>query len=73
MQTVAISSQNPVKINATKKCFARVFPEAEFEFTTANVSSGVPDQPMADQTKQGCINRTTGMVPSQYRKDRRFW
>jgi len=61
MKTVIISSQNPVKINATKNCFTDVFPSQDFEFIAASVDSQVSDQPMEDETKQGCINRTNAL------------
>ncbi len=57
-QKVIIASKNPVKINAVKEAFAKMFPSEEFEFDGVSVSSGVSDQPMDnDETLQGALNR----------------
>gem|GEM_PF-3979032 len=48
MKQVVIASQNPVKVNTIKNCFAKVFPEQEFEYISVNVASDVPDQPLGD-------------------------
>jgi inosine/xanthosine triphosphatase len=58
MQTVVVTSRNPVKVNATKDAFSKMFPEEEFNFVSVEASSGVSDQPMSDQeTLTGAINR----------------
>lgn len=57
--TVAVGSQNPVKVNSVKDAFVKNFPEAaEVEVYGYNVASGVPDQPWGEQeTRQGALNR----------------
>ena len=55
---VVITSKNPVKINAVKNAFERVFPKIQFQFESVSVSSGVPDQPKGDEECiRGALNR----------------
>ena len=55
---IVITSQNPVKINAVKQGFSRMFPHDEFDFVAVTVPSDVSDQPMSDEeTLQGASNR----------------
>lgn len=49
MVTVAIGSQNPVKVNCTKKAFSSCWPKIEFEYIAVTVPSGVKDQPLSDK------------------------
>ena len=57
MKKVLIASENPVKINATKKAFEEVFTD-RFEFKGVSADSLVSDQPMSnDETLKGAINR----------------
>lgn len=46
---IAVGSQNPVKIDAVRKAFARVWPGQNFLVTAVAVNSGVPHQPMSDR------------------------
>jgi inosine/xanthosine triphosphatase len=56
---VVVASQNPVKIEAAKIGFARMFSDVSFEFRGISVPSEVSDQPMSRQeTLQGAINRS---------------
>lgn len=57
MKKVIVASKNPVKLNVAKGAFATVFPNQEFEFITIKSDSGVPDQPMNQETEQGALNR----------------
>jgi inosine/xanthosine triphosphatase len=58
MKKVIISSKNPVKLEASKKGFEKMFPEERFEFIVCPVSSEVPDQPKGnEETFQGALNR----------------
>lgn len=57
-QTVIIASTNPVKIDATRIGFRRMFPEADFRFEGIKSESGVSNQPMTRaETLKGAINR----------------
>lgn len=46
---VAVGSKNPVKIQAVREAFEKVFPAETWEVIGVNVASGVPDQPMSDK------------------------
>ena len=57
MKKVVIASINPVKVKVAEKAFKAVFPNEKFEFIPFKSESGVPDQPMDDQTIKGVRNR----------------
>jgi len=46
---VAVGSKNPVKIEAVKLAFEKVFPKEHWDVEGADVASGVSDQPMSDE------------------------
>ena len=52
---VVVGSKNPVKILATKVAFGHYFKNVDV--TGEEVSSGVPDQPIGDETFKGAYNR----------------
>ncbi|MDD2521488.1 MAG: inosine/xanthosine triphosphatase [Anaerolineaceae bacterium] len=57
-EIVVIGSENPSKLQAVQLGFRAVFPEREFIFLTAEVSSDVTNQPMSDaETLKGARNR----------------
>ncbi|POR32208.1 NTPase [Tolypocladium paradoxum] len=57
-QTAIVSSQNPVKIEAAREGFSRMFPNGSLNLHGLSVSSGVPDQPFTDEeTLRGASNR----------------
>lgn len=57
-QAVIVASKNPVKIDATRIGFERMFPNKTYTFEGITVPSGVSDQPMSNQeTLQGAQNR----------------
>jgi inosine/xanthosine triphosphatase len=59
---VIIASENPVKINAVKAGFAKMFPDSKFEFAGVSVPSNVSEQPMTNQeTKEGAFNRVNNV------------
>ncbi len=58
MIKIVIASQNPVKIDAVRDGFARMFPSEKFEVERMTVNSGVSDQPLSDSVaRQGAENR----------------
>jgi inosine/xanthosine triphosphatase len=58
MKKVVIASKNPVKIEAVKCGFEKMFVGEEFEFVGVSVPSGVADQPMMSvETLKGANNR----------------
>jgi len=48
---IIVSSQNPVKINASLKAFQTVFPKEKFKIQGISVPSNVSDQPMLNRAK----------------------
>ena len=58
MKKIVVSSLNPVKLEAVKSGFERLFPEIPFEIITVSVESGVSNQPMTDEeARTGATNR----------------
>jgi inosine/xanthosine triphosphatase len=55
---IIVASNNPVKLNAVKEGFSRVYPTAVIEISGVKVESGVSVQPMTDaETLHGAENR----------------
>lgn len=55
---VATGSENPVKLQAVKQAFVKVFPNEHIVVTGVSVASGVSDQPFGDdETLKGALNR----------------
>jgi inosine/xanthosine triphosphatase len=58
MQTIIVASQNPVKIQAVREGFSRMFPGERYQFQGISVPSGVSVQPITSaETLQGAYNR----------------
>lgn len=58
MKTVIVASKNPVKIQAARQGFTRMFPGETFAFQGLSAPSGVRDQPFTNaETLQGAYNR----------------
>lgn len=58
MKKVVITSKNPIKIQAVKNGFEKMFPDEKFEFVEISVSSNVPNQPFSNnETFIGARNR----------------
>lgn len=57
MKTVIVASTNPIKIEVAKRAFAAVFPEEVFDVRGVKSESGVPDQPMEGEAREGALNR----------------
>lgn len=55
---VVVASQNPVKVEATRRGFARMFPQVPFHVQSVAAASGVRQQPLSDaETWRGARNR----------------
>ena len=55
-----MGSKNPVKVDAVRQGFEKMFPDENFEVSGFEVASGVSDQPMGDEeTFLGAKNRAT--------------
>lgn len=63
---VAVGSTNPVKIEATKLAFEKVWPNKKWEVVGVEVSSGVSGQPKSDsESIKGATNRTIGAIKKE--------
>jgi len=72
LKEVVIASKNPVKIEATKVGFEKMFPDQEFNFTGESAPSGVSDQPMTDEdTLTGARNRVDNVA--KLTSDADYW
>lgn len=72
MKIVIVASTNPVKINAVKAGFEKMFEGENFEVIGIGVPSGVSDQPMTDEeTYQGALNRLENAIKENGNAD--FW
>lgn len=55
---IVVASTNPVKVQAVRQGFGRMFPGQPFEIETISVPSGVSVQPRSSaETLQGALNR----------------
>jgi inosine/xanthosine triphosphatase len=60
MKTILVASTNPIKIDAVRLGFERMFPSEQFSISSISVPSEVSDQPMSDaETRQGALSRAT--------------
>lgn len=71
MKKVVIASENPVKVNVARRAFLALYPNEQFEFVALKSQSGVPDQPMDEETKRGARNRL--MYIKEAIPDADFW
>ena len=46
---IAVASRNPVKLEASRVAFERVFADSDLTVVAVDTTSGVPDQPMSDE------------------------
>ena len=69
---VVVASKNPVKIEAAREGFSRMFPTVTFDVRATSVPSGVPDQPFTDEeTLRGALNRARNARDAEPHAD--FW
>ena len=72
MRKIIVSSLNPVKSDAVKNGFKRMFPHEKFSLVQISVESGVSDQPMTDmESHKGALNRA--MNACKAAPDGDFW
>ena len=72
MKKIIIASKNPVKINAVKIGFEKVFPDDDFEFEGISVLSDISEQPKDNQeTMLGALNRANNASSVAFRAD--YW
>ncbi len=71
-QKVVTASKSPVKNNAVKTAFLKVFSDSEFDFAAVSVPSEVPDQPSDNkETFSGAKNRA--LNAREKMNDADFW
>lgn len=71
-RTVVVGSGNPVKADAVRDAFHRVFPEVEHRVESLAVPSGVSDQPRGRaETREGALRRAE--AAAERRPDAAFW
>jgi inosine/xanthosine triphosphatase len=72
MARIVVASTNPVKVEAVRRGFERMFPEDGFEIQTVSVASGVRDQPASsEETLQGAMNRVNNAAADRPQAD--YW
>jgi inosine/xanthosine triphosphatase len=54
---IIVASTNPVKIQVAQKAFEKIFPGAPLDIVGVKSESGVPDQPINLETREGAYNR----------------
>ncbi len=60
---VAVGSTNPVKIEATRQAFAKVWPKKTWEVIGLEIPSGISPQPKSDlESIKGATNRAKGAL-----------
>ncbi|MBI3577320.1 inosine/xanthosine triphosphatase [Candidatus Gottesmanbacteria bacterium] len=60
---IAVGSKNPVKIEAVRLAFAKVWPQKKWKIQGVEVSSGVSKQPMSDaESIRGARNRAQAAI-----------
>jgi inosine/xanthosine triphosphatase len=63
MKKIIVASENPVKINATRRGFEQMFPDLDFTVEGISANSGVSDQPIGrDETLLGANNRLEAII-----------
>lgn len=67
---ILVASTNPVKVNACRHAFLRLFTEKNVSVEGLSVNSGVSDQPSTEQeTLQGAENRVVALTPHEAQFD----
>ena len=67
MVKILVGSENPVKLQAVRQAFSNYFNISEI--MPVKVSSGVPDQPVNEQTFQGAENRAKALFEKNTREE----
>lgn len=69
---IVVTSRNPAKIAAVEQAFSEQFADESIEVTSADVDSGVGEQPMSDDaTRQGARTRASNAQDAAPEVD--FW
>ncbi len=69
---ICVASKNPAKLEAVRRGFALMFPEANWPIDGVSVPSGVSEQPCScDETYLGALNRLE--AAREARPEAQFW
>ena len=72
MKEIVVASTNPVKVEATKISFEKMFPDEKFEVRGVSAPSNVSDQPATmGETLKGATNRAENV--SKLTSDADYW
>ncbi|MCY4071023.1 MAG: inosine/xanthosine triphosphatase [Chloroflexi bacterium] len=72
MPRITVASKNPVKLNATRAAFGRMFARDDYDVVGVSVPSGVADQPMSrGETMAGALARAENARAARRESD--FW
>ncbi|MCY4021695.1 MAG: inosine/xanthosine triphosphatase [Chloroflexi bacterium] len=72
MPRITVASKNPVKLNAARLAFARMFSRDDYDVVGVPVPSGVADQPMSrGETMAGALARAQNARAARQESD--FW
>jgi inosine/xanthosine triphosphatase len=71
MKKVVVASENPVKISVAQQAFVALFPNEEFTFISIKSESGVSEQPIGAETREGAENRLRFIMKHHPNAD--FW
>ena len=72
MPRITVASKNPVKLNAARLAFARMFARQDYDVVGVPVPSGVADQPMSRaETMAGALARAKNARAARQESD--FW
>jgi inosine/xanthosine triphosphatase len=72
MKRILVASENPVKLEAVRRGYERMFPKEPYELKGISVPSGVPHQPRSDaETLQGALLRTENAARCEPHAD--YW
>ncbi|KKU02954.1 MAG: NTPase [Candidatus Amesbacteria bacterium GW2011_GWB1_47_26] len=69
---IIVASTNPIKMEATKVGFEKMFPSSQFEVKGISIKSGVRGQPLTSaETRNGARNRATNARKANPQAD--YW
>ncbi len=72
VKKIVIASKNPIKVDAVRNGFERLFPDDTHQFVCVSVRSDVTDQPLSDQVARiGASNRAQNAREAM--PDADFW
>lgn len=71
MKRIIVASTSAVKLTVARKAFVQVFPSQAVQVVAVSTDSGVPAQPMGEQTLEGAMHRLAQIRASH--PDADYW